>query len=447
MIIVDKALARRQQDGNPVRVGMIGAGFMGRGIALQILNHVPGMELVAIANRSIGGAIRACAEAGQSQFTAVDSLGQLEQTVSAGRCAVTEDAMLLCQAGMIDAIIEVTGAVEFGTQVVLEAIQHGKHIIVMNAELDGTVGPILKHYADKAGVVFTNADGDQPGVIMNLYRFVKGIGVKPVLCGNIKGLQDPYRNPTTQAEFARKWKQKPHMVTSFADGTKISFEQAIVANATGMRVAKRGMYGPTVPAGTPIKGAVNWYPLNALLEGDGIVDYVVGAEPGPGVFILGTHDHPIQKHYLDLYKLGSGPLYCFYTSYHLCHFEVPTTVARAVLFGDAAIAPLAGPRVDVVATAKIDLKSGQKLDGMGYYMTYGQAENFNVVQEERLLPMGLVEHCQLQRDIPKDRVLTYDDVKLPAGRLCDQLRREQDALFDQDYLSRNSRSATACAEN
>jgi predicted homoserine dehydrogenase-like protein len=317
----------------------------------------------------------------------------------------------------------------------------------MNAELDGTVGPILKHYADKAGVVFTNADGDQPGVIMNLYRFVKGIGVKPVLCGNIKGLQDPYRNPTTQAEFARKWKQKPHMVTSFADGTKISFEQAIVANATGMRVAKRGMYGPTVPAGTPIKGAVNWYPLNALLEGDGIVDYVVGAEPGPGVFILGTHDHPIQKHYLDLYKLGSGPLYCFYTPYHLCHFEVPTTVARAVLFGDAAIAPLAGPRVDVVATAKIDLKSGQKLDGMGYYMTYGQAENFNVVQAERLLPMGLVEHCQLQRDIPKDRVLTYDDVKLPAGRLCDQLRREQDALFDQDYLSRNSRSATACAGN
>jgi predicted homoserine dehydrogenase-like protein len=220
-----------------------------------------------------------------------------------------------------------------------------------------------------------------------------------------------------------------------------------VANATGMRVAKRGMYGPTVPAGTPIKGAVNWYPLNALLEGDGIVDYVVGAEPGPGVFILGTHDHPIQKHYLDLYKLGSGPLYCFYTPYHLCHFEVPTTVARAVLFGDAAIAPLAGPRVDVVATAKIDLKSGQKLDGMGYYMTYGQAENFKVVQAERLLPMGLVEHCQLQRDIPKDRVLTYDDVKLPAGRLCDQLRREQDALFDQDYLSRNSRSATACAGN
>jgi predicted homoserine dehydrogenase-like protein len=443
MIIVDKALETRHREGNPIRVGMIGAGFMGRGIALQMLNVVPGMELVAISNRAIQGAVRAYAEAGRSDVLAVSSLAQLDQAISAGRCAVTEDAMLLCQAGMIDAIIEVTGAIEFGAHVVLKAIEHGKHVIVMNAELDGTVGPILKHYADKAGVVFTNADGDQPGVTMNLYRFVRGIGVKPVLCGNIKGLQDPYRNPTTQAEFARKWKQKPHMVTSFADGTKISFEQAIVANATGMRVAKRGMFGPTVPAGTSIKEAVNWYPLDALIGGEGIVDYVVGAEPGPGVFVLGMHDHPMQKHYLDLYKLGSGPLYCFYTPYHLCHFEVPTTVARAVLFRDASITPLGRPRVDVVATAKIDLKAGQVLDGMGYYMTYGQAENSDVAHTERLLPMGLAEHCRLKRDIPRDRVLTYDDVELPAGRLCDRLRAEQVAHFGQSALIHSSEPSAA----
>ena len=121
---------------------------------------------------------------------------------------------------------------------------------------------------------------------------MNGIRVRPVLCGNIKGLQDPYRNPTTQEGFARKWGQKRHMVTSFADGTKISFEQAIVANATEMRAAKRGMHGPTVPAGTPIDEAVNWYPAEDLLEGPGIVDYVVGAAPRPGVFVLGTHDDP-----------------------------------------------------------------------------------------------------------------------------------------------------------
>jgi len=429
MIIIDKALQKRQEEGSPIRVGMVGAGFMGRGIALQIHNSVPGMELVAISNRSIEEAKRAYNEAGQESIDVVDGFSQLEHSLAKGRCAVTEDPMLLCQSGMIDAIIEVTGAVEFGASVVLKAIENRKHIIVMNAELDGTIGPILKDYADKAGVVFTNADGDQPGVIMNLYRFVKGIGVKPVLCGNIKGLQDPYRNPTTQAEFARRWKQKPHMVTSFADGTKISFEQAIVANATGMQVAKRGMYGPTVPSGTPIKEAVDWYPLEALLDGEGIVDYVVGAEPGPGVFVLGTHDHHMQQHYLELYKLGPGPLYCFYTPYHLCHFEVPNTVARAVLFNDAAITPLNGPRVDVIATAKTDLRKGEILDGMGFYMTYGQAENSDVVREQGLLPIGLAEGCHLKNDIAKDSSLTFEDVEMPKDRLVDKLWIEQNNRF------------------
>jgi predicted homoserine dehydrogenase-like protein len=429
MIIVDKALEKRQQEGNPVRVAMIGAGFMGRGIALQIFTAVPGMELVAISNRHLEGAKRAYVESGVEEVQVVETVPQLENAIAHGQYATTEDAMLLCQAENIDAIIEVTGTVEFGAQVVLQAIEHGKHVIMMNAELDSTVGPILKVYADKAGVVLTNADGDQPGVIMNLYRFVKGIGVKPVLCGNIKGLQDPYRNPTTQEGFARKWGQKPHMVTSFADGSKISFEQAIVANGTGMRVAKRGMFGPTVPSGTPLQEAVDLYPLEALLDGPGIVDYVVGAAPGPGVFVLGTHDHPTQQHYLHLYKLGTGPLYCFYTPYHLCHFEVPNTVARAVLFNDAALTPLGAPCVDVVATAKIDLKADQVLDGIGYYMTYGQCENSDIVRVENLLPMGLAEGCRLKRDITKDQVLTFDDVELPKGRLCDKLWAEQNDYF------------------
>lgn len=429
MIIIDSALKKRQSDNNPIRVAMVGAGFMGRGVALQIINSTPGMKLVAVSNRNIDQARRAYNEANVQDVVVVETVAQLEDAIAQDRYAVTDDAFLLCQAEGIDAIIEVTGAVEFSAQVVFKAIQYGKHVIMMNAELDGTVGPILKVYADKAGVVLTNVDGDQPGVIMNLYRFVKGIGVKPVLCGNIKGLHDPYRNPTTQEGFAKKWGQNPAMVTSFADGTKISYEQAIVANATGMRVAKRGMFGPTVEAGTPITEAVNWYPLEELLQGPGIVDYVVGAAPSPGVFVLGTHDHPQQKHYLNLYKLGEGPLYCFYTPYHLCHFEVPNTVARAVLFSDAAIAPIAGPCVDVVATAKIDLKAGQTIDGIGGYMTYGLAENSQLVNQGRLLPMGLAEGCRLKRDVPKDQVLCMDDVVLPEGRLSDKLRAEQDAYF------------------
>ncbi len=431
MILIDTALKKRAAEGNPIRVAMIGAGFMGRGIALQILQSTPGMELVAISNRHLDGAKRAYTEAGVEDVQMVETVAALEEAVARGRYAITEDALLLCRAEGIDAVIEVTGAIEFGAQVALTAIEHGKHVILMNAELDGTIGPLLKERADRAGVVITNADGDQPGVIMNLYRFVKGIGVKPVLCGNIKGLQDPYRNPTTQEAFARRWGQKPHMVTSFADGSKISFEQAIVANATGMTVAKRGMHGPTVAGGTPLQEVVDLYPLEDLINGPGIVDYVVGAAPGPGVFVLGTHDHPMQQHYLNLYKLGEGPLYLFYTPYHLCHFEVPNTVARAVLFGDAAIAPQGAPTVEVVTTAKTNLSAGDVLDGIGFYMTYGQCEKAEIARAENLLPMGLAEGCRLKRDLPKDAVLTFDDVELPPNRLCDNLWKEQMHLFAQ----------------
>ncbi|MDM9585537.1 MULTISPECIES: Gfo/Idh/MocA family oxidoreductase [unclassified Nostoc] len=432
MIIIDRALRARAAAGNPIKVGMIGAGFMGRGIANQIVNSVPGMELVAISNRQIGAAKQAYSEAGIEDIQVVATISELEDAIANGKYAVTEDAKLLCQAEGIDALIEVTGAVEFGAEIVMEAIVHRKHVIMMNAELDGTIGPILKVYADKAGVILSACDGDQPGVQMNLYRFVKSIGLTPLLCGNIKGLQDPYRNPTTQEGFAKRWGQKPHMVASFADGSKISFEQAIVANATGMKVAKRGMLGYDFSG--HVDEMTQLYDVEQLKELGGIVDYVVGAKPGPGVYVFATHDDPKQRHYLNLYKLGEGPLYSFYTPYHLCHFEVPLSVARAVLFGDAVMSPLAGPLVDVVTTAKIDLKAGETLDGIGYYMTYGQCENSDIVQQQNLLPMGLAEGCRLKRDISKDQVLTYEDVELPEGRLCDQLRTEQNNYFAPEKI-------------
>ncbi len=429
MIILDSALQKRKAKGNPIRVAMVGAGFMGRGVALNILKSVEGMDLVCISNRHIEGARRAYSEAGVDDVVEIQTASELEAAIENGQYAITDNAHALCEAGGVDAVLEVTGAIEFGAEVALKTIENGKHIILMNAELDSTLGPLLKTKADGAGVVFTNVDGDQPGVIVNLYRFVKGMGVKPVLCGNVKGLQDPYRNPTTQEAFAKQWGQQPHMVTSFADGSKISFEQAIVANATGMRVARRGMLGPTVDPGTPIEGAVDWFPLEELVNGPGIVDYVVGAVPNGGIFVLGTHDDPRQQHYLNLYKVGKGPLYCFFNPYHLCHFEVHNTIARAVLFQDAAVAPLGAPKVEVVTTAKIDLKAGETLDGIGWYMTYGEAENADVVHKARLLPMGLAEGCVLKRDMAKDEALSYDDVELPRNRKCDILRAEQDRLF------------------
>ncbi len=426
MILVDSVLKQRASKGRPVRVGMVGAGAMGRGIALQVASVVPGMEVVAIANRTLETAERAYRQAGAEDVAHVENVAQLEAAIGRGRPAITDDPALLCQAEGVDVVVEVTGTIEHGARVVLDAIEHGKHVVTMNAELQGTLGPILKARADAAGVVLTDSDGDQPGVLMNLFRFVEGIGVRPVLLGNIKGLYDPYRNPTTQEGFAKAKGLSANMATSFADGTKISFEMAIVANATGIGVGRRGAYGPHLDG--HVSEGVELFPLEQLLDG-GITDYVVGAQPAPGVFIYGTHDHPVQQAFLELYKLGDGPLYTFYRPYHLCHLEVPATIARAVLFEDATITPTHGPIVDVITTAKRDLRAGEALDGIGFYMTYGLVENASTALAEDLLPVGLAEGCRLKRDVPKDQVLTYADVEVPPGRLADELRAEQTRRF------------------
>jgi predicted homoserine dehydrogenase-like protein len=258
---------------------------------------------------------------------------------------------------------------------------------------------------------------------MNLYRWVKGLGLIPRVMGNIKGLQDPYRNPTTQQGWAERWGQNPAMVTSFADGSKISFEQTIVANATGFVVRSRGM-SRGLEYRDDIMQIGKIYDIDELRRLGGIVDYVVGT-PLTKVYCLAEHPDPKQQHYLNLYKMGEGPLYSFFTPYHLCHFEVPNAIARVVLFRDTVTKPLGGPVLEVCAVAKRGLKAGEVLDDYGMYMTYGEAVNVHEMSEKRYLPEGLVEGCKLTRNINKDEVITYDDVELPPNRLADQLRAEQ----------------------
>ncbi len=434
MIIVDTALARREAEGRPIQVGIVGAGFQGAAIIRQIVTATPGMRVAAVANRNIGKAVEAFTVLG-IEPTVCNGRSAINAAIASGQPAVTEDAVGLAGADGIDVVVEVTGSVDYAAEVVLAAITAGKHVVQMNAELDGTVGPILKQRADAAGVIYSFSDGDQPGVQMNLFRFVRSIGVTPVLCGNIKGLHDPYRNPTTQKPFAERWGQKPAMVASFADGTKISYEQAIVANGTGFKVARRGMIGPDFSGGdpyaplVPLEETVASFAEHLSAGGPGIVDYVVGARPGPGVFILGTHDDPRQRHFLNLYKLGSGPYFCFHTPYHLCHFEVPISIARAALFGDAVLAPRGGPEVGVIAVAKIDLSPGDVITEFGGYHAYGVAENSEIIAQDRLLPLGIALGCRVIRRVAKDSVLTFADVEIPPGRVVDRLYAEQEARF------------------
>jgi len=423
MILVDNALKAREEQGNPVRVAMVGAGFMGQGLTNQIMNSVPGMRMVAVYNRNIKRAFHVYEYSGLKDIVAATTQQQLDDAIRAEKPVVTEDPFLLARSEHVDILVDVTGSVEFGAHLVLEAFKHGKDVVLMNAEIDATIGPILQVYAAKYGVIMSACDGDEPGAQMNLYRWVKGLGLTPRVVGNIKGLQDPYRNPTTQQGFAERWGQNPAMVTSFADGTKISCEQAIVANATGFVVKSRGM-----SRGLEYKDDIlkigKLYDIDELRSLGGIIDYVVGT-PLTKIFCLAEHPDPKQQHYLNLYKMGEGPLYSFFIPYHLVHFEAPNAIARVALFRDCLAKPLGGPVVEVCTVAKRDLNAGEVLDDYGMYMTYGEAVNSDEMSNGRYLPEGLVEGCILKHNIKKDEVITYDDVKLPPNRLADKLRAEQ----------------------
>lgn len=425
MVILDNALQERERAGNPVRLGIVGAGFIGRGMTLHVEAGMPGLEVAALSNRTRSKARQALADAGHDAAP-VQTLDELNRALDEGRRAVTDDALLLCRSDRIDAVIETTGEIEFGARVAVEALEHGRHLVLMNPELDATLGPILKVRADRAGVVMTDGDGDQPGVIMNLLRYVQTLGLQPVLAGNMKGLLDHYRTPETQRAFAEQHGQTRKMVTSFADGTKLAIEMAVVANATGFRAGTRGMHGPRCDH---VSEAPSLFSLEEMLGAGGLVDYVLGAEPGPGVFVLAYSEHPVKQQYLKYFKMGEGPLYVFYVPYHLPHLEAPLSAARAVLFQDATAAPLGAAVCETFAAAKRDLAAGETLDGIGGFASYGLLENAGTCRAENFLPIGLAEDCRLTRDVPKDVPITFDDVELPEGRLCDRLWREQQAHF------------------
>ncbi len=424
MLIVDTALKKRAAANNPIRVGLVGAGYSGRKIAYQITDGIDGMEVVAICNRTVDNAREAYAYAGIDDVKVVTSAADVDRCIAAGKAAITDDFHALTESEQIEVIVDATGIVTYGAEVGDSAIEHGKHLVLMNVEMDATVGAILSAKARAKGVTYSNSDGDEPGVAMNMIRFVKSIGLKPVVAGNLKGLYDPYRNPETQQAFAAANNQKPATMAHFADGTKLSMELTVLANGAGFGVAKRGMYGPSLEH---VNDGPAYY-LDKLIDG-GMVDFTVGAAPSNGAFVLGYSEDAMRADFLKYLKMGEGPLYCFYTPFHLPQLEIPNTIARAVLFDDAAVAPGGAPTCDSIAIAKKDLQPGELLDGLGGFGAYALIDNYATSVADNCLPMGVSEGCTMVRAVAKDQPITYADVSVPEGRHLDKLRAEQNKTF------------------
>jgi predicted homoserine dehydrogenase-like protein len=426
MIIVDKALEKRATNNNPIKVGMIGSGEMAKGMMNQIFHYTPGIELVAVFNRTPSKVEKALSSLNILDFGFTNDLSKAIELRKSGKIWITSDVGTLMALDEIEVVVESTGAIEFGAKTILEAFENGKHVLSFNAELDSTLGPILAQKAKSAGVKYALGDGDQPGVTMNLYRYVKGMGFEPLVCGNIKGMLDHYRTPATQKAFAESWGMEPRMATNFADGTKVAFEQSCIANATGMKVAKRGMYSHQ--STEHVDNLTSLYDIEELRSLGGIVEMIVGAKPSPGVFVYAAAKDPYSIKYLNYGKLGNGPLYSFYVPYHLLFFDIASSICRLIDFDDPVIVAKSNPFVDVITIAKTDLFPSDTLDGIGGFKAYGLCENHDTVLKENLLPMGLSEGCLVTKPIKKDTPLTFGDVDFPKERLIDALWAEQNKI-------------------
>ena len=419
MHIIDHRLKEREKLNNPIKVGVIGAGEMGKGFINQVCRYTPGMTVSAVYNRTIDKAEAALRIGGIQETVYTNNVYEISAAINQNKTVVTNEIDAILECDELDVLVELTGQIKFALEVILKAFEKGRHVVTFNAELEATFGPLLKAEAAKNGVLYTLGFGDQPGVTQNMIRHVNLMGFEPLLCGNIKGLQDHYRTPSTQRQWAELWGMSAKMATNFADGTKISFEQAATANANGFSVAKRGMIGPHYN-GHIDDMTSGFYPeVDELRAMGGIVDYVVGAKPGPGVFLLATTDDPLAIKYLDYGKQGKGPLYTFYLPYHLLFFEIAFSVARLIDYRDITLDAESGMKVEVVSVAKTDIEPGEEIDGIGGYKVYGICDNSNAARNENLLPIGLSEGCIVKNKLKKDDLITLNDVEFKDKTLLE----------------------------
>jgi predicted homoserine dehydrogenase-like protein len=391
-----------------IKVGIIGIGSIGKGLVFQ--THItPGMKPVAIADIYLNKAID-CAQWLKLDYEIVNNVDDLNYAIQRGKLAVTDNGELIASSGLINVLIESSNAVYQGAIHAIKAITNHQHVVMMNYEAEMMYGPLLLQLAVDAGVVYTCADGDQPTVIKKLIDDISLWGFDLVMAGNMKGFHDLYTNPTKIAPEADKRSLDHKMCSSYTDGSKLCVEMAVLANAINGRTAKPGMFGHKV---AKVNDIFKLYDFEKLWDGKTpLVDYLLGAEPKGGVFVIGHTQDKFQQYTLEWFPpdMGPGPFYVFYRPFHLGHIEAMECVAQAYLDGTARLQPIYGMKTNVFTYAKKDLSAGEILDGMGGYQSYGLIENIGD-EAQAGLPILLNDGLKLKRDIPKDQRISLEDVE------------------------------------
>jgi predicted homoserine dehydrogenase-like protein len=427
VIGINSELAEREKAGNPVKVGLIGAGQMGVDVVAQV-TRMKGIEVVAVVDVDIERARRAYEIARtQAETAEVGSAEQADRLVAKGKFIYASDYRVITDMRNIDVMLEATGVPEIGAKAVCFSARSGQHLAMMNVETDITVGPLLRKYAEHKGVLYALAAGDEPAACKELYDFADALGFTIVVMG--KGKNNPldrHAKPTDEkwaSEAARRG-LSPNMLIEFVDGSKTMIEMAAVSNATGLVPDVRGMHGPKTSR-DKLNETFALKEHGGVLSRVGVVDYGIG-HVHPGVFAVVTTDHPRLRQALVYRDMGNGPYYTLFRPYHLCSIEVPLTCAMLAIRGKSNMVPLDRLVSEVFVAAKQDLKPGDVLDGIGGCSFYCLIDKYEIAAKETLLPAGVAKGAKVNRAVAKDTPLTYQDVELAEPSAILNLRRLQD---------------------
>ncbi|MBN9468724.1 MAG: homoserine dehydrogenase [Bosea sp.] len=422
-------LLARADSGRPVRIGLIGSGEMGTDIVTRVA-HMSGVTVGAICDLNLPAARKAVDIAYQEEGHYRDASGQseLNAAMEAGKVAVTGDSNLILNSGLIDVVIDATGVPSVGAEIGLAAMEHGKHLVMMNVEADVTIGAYLKSEADRLGVTYSLGAGDEPSSCMELIEFVTAMGHPIVAAG--KGKNNPLNFdavPDDYAEEAARRNMNVRMLVEFVDGSKTMVEMAAIANATGLVPDKPGMHGPAATL-DQLSSTLIPQKDGGVLSRVGVVDYSIGKGVAPGVFVVADMSHPRISERMEDLKMGKGPYFTFHRPYHLTSLEVPLTCARVVLYGKPDMVPLARPVAEVCAVAKKDLKPGDRLDAIGEYCYRAWIMTAEEARTARAIPCGMLQGGTVTAPIRKGEMLTYANAAVAPGSKLAILRARQDAL-------------------
>lgn len=429
MLGINYKLAKYAEDGNMIKIGMVGAGQMGRGMASQMFK-MKGLRPAIIVARHLDSAKSAYLGAGvhEDDIKTADNAAQANTWISQGKVVVSDNPELVSRTELIDVSIDATGNPEVGAKVAYDAILHGKHVVMLNVETDVVIGPLLYKMANSAGVVYTGSAGDEPGAVMELFDFADAMGLDVRVLG--KGKNNgvvPGCNPDSVKEEAERRGMAPKMLCSFKDGTKTMVELTAMANATGFVPDVRGGHGAI--------GTVEELPQIYRLKSEGgilnryqVVDYINGV--APGVYAIVSTDNRNIREELEYISMGPGPNYVLYRPFHLISLETGLSAARAVLDHQPTIVPRHGQVAETITVAKRDLKSGEYLDGIGGFTVYGTIETREISCQENALPLGLInKKTRMKRDVRLGQIIRYDDVEIDHASIVVQLRKLQEQLL------------------